>query len=140
LTLFSASSMGRASKTSVSNARPSGRRRAGQRASLPGHANMAHGEPILWIIGVDEDSHQVTGASDVELADWWAQVVAALDQGIAPGLTPLIVPVSADRSVVALYMTTERTPYVVRRQSEQRSVRTGGALAGRKPNAQRAPS
>jgi hypothetical protein len=55
----------------------------------------------------------------MELADWWAQVVAALDQGIAPGLTPLVVPVSADRSVVALYMTTERAPYVVKRQSEQ---------------------
>jgi hypothetical protein len=61
----------------------------------------------------------VTGASDVELADWWAQVVAAFDQGIAPGLTPLVVPVGADRSVVALYMTTERAPYVVKRQSEQ---------------------
>lgn len=88
---------------------------------LAGHANVAHGEPILWIIGVDEDGHQVTGASDVELADWWAQIVAALDQGVAPGLTPLVVPVSADRSVVALYMTTERAPYVVKRQSEQGS-------------------
>ena len=95
---------------------PEARRTARQ---LAGHANMARGEPILWIIGVDEDGHQVTGASDVELADWWAQVVAALDQGIAPGLTPLVVPVSADRSVVALYMTTERAPYVVKRQSEQ---------------------
>jgi hypothetical protein len=95
---------------------PEARRTARQ---LAGHANMARGEPILWIIGVDEDGHQVTGASDVELADWWAQVVAALDQGIAPGLTPLVVPVSADRSVVALYMTTERAPYIVKRQSEQ---------------------
>jgi hypothetical protein len=95
---------------------PEARRVARQ---LAGHANMARGEPILWIIGVDEDRHQVTGASDVELADWWAQVIAALDQGIAPDLTPLVVPVGADQNVVALYMTTERTPYVVKRQSDK---------------------
>jgi hypothetical protein len=59
----------------------------------------------------------VRGATDVELADWWAQVLAALDEGIAPGLTPLVVPVGAGKAVVALHMTTERAPYVVKRQA-----------------------
>jgi hypothetical protein len=84
-----------------------------------GHANAARGEPILWIVGLDEDAHQVTGASDVELADWWAQVTAIMDEGITPGLTPLVVPVGTGRSIVALYMTTERAPYLVKRQDQQ---------------------
>jgi hypothetical protein len=41
---------------------------------------------------LDEDDHQVTGASDVELADWWAQATAAFDEEIVPGLTGLMVP------------------------------------------------
>jgi hypothetical protein len=85
---------------------------------IAAHANAARREPILWIIGLDEDDHQVRGASDVELADWWAQVLAALDEGIAPGLTPLVVPVGAGQAVVVLYMTTDRAPYVVKRQNE----------------------
>jgi hypothetical protein len=34
---------------------------------IAGQANTARGEPILWIIGLHEDGHQVTSASDVEL-------------------------------------------------------------------------
>src|SRR6266536_181000 len=86
---------------------------------IAGHANAARGEPILWIIGLDEDNNRVTGASEVELADWWAQVTAAHDEGITPGLTSLIVPVNPEQSVVALYMTTERAPYVIKRQDGQ---------------------
>lgn len=86
---------------------------------IAGHANAARGEPILWIIGLDEQGQQVKSASDVELADWWAQITAAYDERITPGLTSLVVPVSADKSVVALYMTTDRAPYVVNRQDEQ---------------------
>jgi hypothetical protein len=86
---------------------------------IAGQANAARGEPIFWIIGLDEDGHRVTGASDVELADWWPQVTACFDEGITPGLTPLVVPVGPGQSVVALYMTTERAPYVVKRQEEQ---------------------
>src|SRR6266498_182530 len=35
---------------------------------IAGHANAARGEPILWIIGLDEDNNRVTGAFYVELA------------------------------------------------------------------------
>jgi hypothetical protein len=96
---------------------PSAARAARQ---IAGHANAARGEPILWIIGVDEDGHQVASASDVELANWWSQVTAVFDQGITPGLTTLVVPVGTAQSVVALYLTTDRAPYVVSRP-EQRS-------------------
>ena len=55
---------------------------------IAGHANAARGEPILWIIGLDEDDHQVTGASDVELADWWAQATAALSPDVVSARPP----------------------------------------------------
>jgi hypothetical protein len=45
--------------------------------------------------------------------------MACFDEGITPGLTPLVVPVGPGQSVVALSMTTERAPYVVNRQAEQ---------------------
>jgi len=41
---------------------------------IAGHANAAHGEPILWLIGIDEKNRQVVGADYVELASWWSQV------------------------------------------------------------------
>jgi hypothetical protein len=86
---------------------------------IAGHANAARGEPILWIIGLDEDGHRITGTSDVELAEWWPQVTACFDEGMTPRLTPLVVPVGPGQSVVALQMTTERAPYVVKRQDKQ---------------------
>jgi hypothetical protein len=86
---------------------------------LAAHANAAGHEPILWIIGLDDKRHQVTTAADVELADWWAQVVSVFDEGIAPGLESLGVPVGGGQSVVALRMTTDRAPYVVKRQDQQ---------------------
>src|SRR6266511_3058379 len=43
----------------------------------------------------------------------------AHDEGITPGLTSLIVPVNPEQSVLALYMTTERAPYVIKRQDGQ---------------------
>ena len=29
---------------------------------IAGHANAAQGEPILWLIGINEKSHQIVGA------------------------------------------------------------------------------
>ena len=49
---------------------------------IAGHANAAHGEPILWAIGVDEEKG-VVGANNEELANWYASVKAEFD-GLAP--------------------------------------------------------
>jgi hypothetical protein len=49
---------------------------------IAGHANALRGEPVLWIIGVDEQSG-VIGASQNELSTWWEQVKAQFD-GPAP--------------------------------------------------------
>jgi hypothetical protein len=79
---------------------------------IAGHANAAHGEPILWLIGVDEEKG-VVGVNNEELANWSAQVRAEFD-GIAPQiLRDLNVPVKRE-TVVALLFDTNRAPYLVK--------------------------
>ncbi|MBN1261349.1 MAG: ATP-binding protein, partial [Anaerolineae bacterium] len=78
---------------------------------IAGHANAARGAPILWVIGVDEDSG-IVGASQEELANWYPQVKAQFD-GIAPTLSHYNIPAEG-RTVVALYFETDRAPYVVK--------------------------
>ena len=77
---------------------------------LAGHANAAHGEPILWLIGVDEKTG-VVGADRQELSKWWPQVESQFD-GLAPRFDSLNVPVEGVW-VVALLMETDRSPFVV---------------------------
>jgi hypothetical protein len=78
---------------------------------IAGHANAARGEPILWVIGVDQ-KNGVIGANHMELADWYAQVKAHFD-GLAPQLVDVNVPVKG-RAVVALFFETDRAPFVVK--------------------------
>jgi len=79
---------------------------------IAGHANAARGEPILWIIGVDE-IRGVVGVDNEELADWSARVSAEFD-GLAPELVKnLNVPVR-ERTIVALLFDTDRAPYLVK--------------------------
>jgi len=79
---------------------------------IAGQANAAHGEPILWLIGVEEGKG-VVGANDEELSDWYASVRARFD-GLAPQLLrDLNVPVGG-KTVVALLFDTDRAPYLVK--------------------------
>lgn len=79
---------------------------------IAGHANAARGEPILWLIGVDQKGGQITGAPGRELADWWPQVRSRFD-GLAPHLVrDLAVPYDG-KTVVALLFETDRAPFVV---------------------------
>jgi hypothetical protein len=78
---------------------------------IAGHANAARGEPILWLIGVDQ-KNGVIGANQIELADWYAQVKAQFD-GLAPELVDLNVPVKGT-AVVTLFFETDRAPFVVK--------------------------
>src|SRR5262245_65218685 len=45
---------------------------------IAGHANAARGEPILWLIGIDE-KQGVQGGAFQELADWWKKVAFEFD-------------------------------------------------------------
>jgi hypothetical protein len=82
---------------------------------LAGHANAALGEPVMWLIGIDEKKG-VIGAEQNEMADWWAQVKSEFD-GVWPTLVDLNVPANG-KTVVALYFETDRSPYVVKNPTE----------------------
>jgi hypothetical protein len=79
---------------------------------IAGHANAAGGEPILWLIGVDQDAG-VTGVSDTETADWLARVRSEFE-GLMPRLADdLIIPADG-KTVVALLFETDRLPFLVK--------------------------
>lgn len=80
---------------------------------IAGHANSCRGEPILWLIGVDEGSQSVPGVSPNELSIWYNQVKSQFDEKIAPSLVDLNVPYKGV-VVVALYFDASRIPYVVK--------------------------
>ncbi len=79
---------------------------------IGGHANAARGEPVLWLIGVDEKAGNVVGAPFSEFANWYPAVEKEFD-GIAPRCIPLNVPHNGV-TVVALLFETDRAPFVVR--------------------------
>jgi hypothetical protein len=79
---------------------------------LAGHANGARGEPILWLIGLDEKAHSLTHSEPVEVASWWSSVAKWFD-GAIPDLTDVVVHVGERRAVRALYFTTDLAPYLI---------------------------
>lgn len=81
---------------------------------LAAHANSAHGEQIVWIIGLDEKSGRLTSPASPEMANWWSKMASRFDDNIVPGMTDLIVPVNEEASVTALVFSTDRAPYVVK--------------------------
>lgn len=78
---------------------------------LAGHANAAHGQKILWIVGLDEKAGAV-GAPPNELADWFSAVRGCFES-TAPVVQDLNVPVGV-KTLVALVFDTDRAPFVVR--------------------------
>jgi hypothetical protein len=88
---------------------------------LAAHANGAHGEPILWIVGIDEKAASVTGAEDKELSEWWQRVQRQFDLVWPELLHHLVVPIEAGSAVVALLFDTRQGPYLVKNQTYGRS-------------------
>jgi len=81
---------------------------------LAAAANAALGDDILWIVGLDEKAQRLVPLdTQVDLANWWAQVERNFDDGVAPQLLSIRVPVAAG-SVLALHFQTDRAPYVVK--------------------------
>lgn len=79
---------------------------------IAAHANSARGEPILWLIGLDEDAGQVRPLDQTDLANWWPAVAKHFTEGVAPELTHLQVHTERG-TVAALWFRTDRSPYVV---------------------------
>jgi hypothetical protein len=97
---------------------PADSNRAARR--LAAHANAAAGEPILWLIGVDEEQG-VTGAPENETADWLAGVRSEFDALMPRLIADLAIPVDG-KTVVALLFETDRLPFVVKNQAFGRAA------------------
>ena len=81
---------------------------------MAGHANAARGDPILWLIGVDQQSGSV-GVDHAELADWLPQVYSHFE-----GASPEVIDVNISfqgKTVVALFVETDRAPFLVKNPS-----------------------
>lgn len=78
---------------------------------LAGHANTARGEPILWLIGVDEKGKNIPGVDSLEFSSWYNAIKAKFNE-LAP--EPIIINVPFNNTTVAaLYFETDRGPYVI---------------------------
>ena len=91
---------------------------------IAGHANAARGEPIVWIVGMDEDSGEFL-PDQTDLANWWGAVSAHFED-VVPELLDLRVKIDEKHSVLALSFETNRAPYLVR--NERFSTPNGGAV------------
>lgn len=80
---------------------------------LAGHANAARGQPILWLIGVDE-RRGVVDFDDVEPSTWFAQVKTQFEGDTWPDLDLHLRMTSNDRPLIALRFRTDRAPYQVK--------------------------
>lgn len=78
---------------------------------LGGHANVARGEPILWLLGVDQSK----GVVDCQLRDMaaWRPALEAEFEGGAPAMQHLTLAWNG-KMFVALVFATDTAPYVVR--------------------------
>lgn len=80
---------------------------------IAGHANASGGEPILWIIGLNEKAGAFGETAGTEPANWWTELRSHFVE-VAPDLTTLRVPVATGHDVIVLRFATDRAPYVVR--------------------------
>jgi hypothetical protein len=82
---------------------------------LAGSLNRATGDPIIYIIGVEEKTGEVHDVSDTDVLDWWAQIVAKFDQAPPEMVRHISVQVGeGNEHVVAVAIASDRAPYVVK--------------------------
>jgi hypothetical protein len=88
---------------------------------LAAHANAARGNPIIWLIGVDEDSNQVTTPRDLDPNAWWAVMSKRFDD-VFPEPLHVTVHIDEGKTVAALAFTTDQAPYVITTGAEEGRV------------------
>jgi hypothetical protein len=79
---------------------------------IAGHANAAAGQPILWLVGLNEKTG-VQGVQLEELADWWAQVRRCFDSNPPKMIVSRNLHVD-DKTVCAMLFDADAAPYVVK--------------------------
>ncbi|SDW89712.1 hypothetical protein SAMN04487912_105280 [Arthrobacter sp. cf158] len=82
---------------------------------LAGSLNRAGGDPVIYIIGIDEDSGQIFDVSGTDVLDWWNQIGPQFDQTGPELIRHMPVVINSDgEQVVALAFASDRAPYVVK--------------------------
>src|SRR4051794_40146084 len=41
---------------------------------IAAHANASRGEPLLWVVGLNERNRSVEDVGGVEVSNWWSQI------------------------------------------------------------------
>jgi hypothetical protein len=78
---------------------------------LAGHANASRGEPILWLIGVNEDEG-VIGVEKEELSTW-INKVQSIFESVSPSLQDIAISHNG-KTFLALLFETDRAPFVIK--------------------------
>lgn len=82
---------------------------------LAGSLNRAGGDPVVYIIGIDEKTGAVHDVSGTDILDWWNQIVPQFDHTPPELVRHLNVQVGDDgEHVVAVTFASDRAPYVVK--------------------------
>ncbi|BCW40336.1 hypothetical protein StoSoilB3_18710 [Arthrobacter sp. StoSoilB3] len=90
---------------------------------LAGSLNRAGGDPVIYIIGIDETTGKVHDVSGTDPLNWWTQITPKFDQTPPEMIRHMTVPV-AERGehVVAVAFASDRAPYVVKTGSANPSL------------------
>jgi hypothetical protein len=81
---------------------------------LAAHANVSGGEPVLWVIGIDEKTGKCVGASREELTNWLSALRSHF-VGDAPNLRQtVVVSITTGANLLALHFDSDEAPYIVR--------------------------
>lgn len=93
---------------------------ASKARQLAGAANALRGEPLIYVIGVDDKTGEVTTPERREPHEWYAQISARFDQ-VAPELMGVHTIYIGDgsRSVQAVVFGTADFPYVVNEKNRR---------------------
>ncbi|BCW84095.1 hypothetical protein NicSoilE8_17680 [Arthrobacter sp. NicSoilE8] len=82
---------------------------------LAGSLNRAGGDPVIYIIGIDEKTAEVFDVSSTDVLDWWGQITPRFDHTPPEMIRHIAVPVGENgEHVVAVAFASDRAPYVVK--------------------------
>jgi hypothetical protein len=82
---------------------------------LAGSLNRAAGDPVIYLIGVDEGTGTFPPITALEVSDWWAQLISEFDQVTPELVRHMTVPFGEQgQSIVALAIASDRAPYLVK--------------------------
>lgn len=90
---------------------------------LAGSLNRAGGDPVVYIIGIDEKTGDVHDISGTDVLDWWGQMTPKFDQLPPEIVRHISVPAGENgEHVVAVAFASDRAPYLVKTGSANPSL------------------